>query len=409
MYGITETCVHVTHDPLSPESITGAPVGSIGTPVPGLAVRVLDLRLHPVPPGVTGELYVTGAQLSRGYLDRPELTSARFVADPFDPGGRMYRTGDLGMWTAEGTLRFAGRSDFQVQIRGYRVELGEVESALTAAPGVASAVAVADEGPVGTRILGYAVPESPSVDPDAVRESVAQLLPSYMVPSAVVVLDRVPTTVHGKLDRAALPLPDAEGRPRGAPGTPIEEAVAATVGELLGLDHVGRSDDFFALGGNSLVAAQLAARIGDVLGVGLGVRDVFDEPTVAGLARRATATGEAARPPLVARQRPERIPLSPSQQRIWFINQFDTASPAYNISVSVRLSGRLDEGALRAALADVVDRHESLRTIYPLDDAGPRQEVLPTGAEGAVPDVVDVENESELLPRMHAVMAGDST
>lgn len=218
----------------------------------------------------------------------------------------------------------------------------------------------------------------------------AQLLPSYMVPSAVVVLDRVPTTVHGKLDRAALPLPDAEGRPRGAPGTPIEEAVAATVGELLGLDHVGRSDDFFALGGNSLVAAQLAARIGDVLGVGLGVRDVFDEPTVAGLARRATATGEAARPPLVARQRPERIPLSPSQQRIWFINQFDTASPAYNISVSVRLSGRLDEGALRPrSRMSSTGTSPSARSTPSTMRVRDRRCCRP--AEGAVPDVVDVE------------------
>ncbi|MCL2536546.1 MAG: condensation domain-containing protein, partial [Nocardiaceae bacterium] len=208
-----------------------------------------------------------------------------------------------------------------------------------------------------------------------------------------------------KLDRASLPPPEAGERPIEAPGTPIEEAVAATVGELLGVERVGADDDFFSLGGNSLVAAQLAARIGEVLGVGLGVRDVFDEPTVAGLARRATETAGAARPPLVARERPQRIPLSPAQQRIWFINQFDTASPAYNISISVRLSGELDVPALLGAVADVVARHESLRTIYPLDDRGPRQEIRPIGSVDAAVEVVDVDDEGDLRRRVRALMS----
>uniref|UniRef100_UPI003B8A65F8 non-ribosomal peptide synthase/polyketide synthase n=1 Tax=Rhodococcus sp. TaxID=1831 RepID=UPI003B8A65F8 len=407
MYGITETCVHVTHGPVGADSAAHGSPGAIGHPLPGMAVRVLDARLHPLPTGIVGELYVAGVQLARGYLDRPGLTAGRFVPDPFGTGTRMYRTGDLGAWAPDGTLRFAGRADAQVQVRGYRVELGEVESVLAAVPGVGSAVAIADDPPSGVRILGYVVPSNGApLDPRAVREAVARTLPGYMVPSAVTVLDRLPITAHGKLDRAALPAPEDTERVLVAPRDPVEEAVAAAVRALLGLERVGVDDDFFVLGGNSLVAAQLAARVGDATGTDLGIRDVFDAPTVAGLARRARGTdaeGPRARPPLVARARPPRIPLSPAQQRIWFVNQFDTSSPAYNISLSLQLSGALDRDALVGAIEDVVARHESLRTVYPLDDAGPRQEVMSVDRSGLSIDAEDVDDDGDLQRRMAAM------
>ncbi len=245
------------------------------------------------------------------------------------------------------------------------------------------------------------------VDPGAVREAAARTLPGYMVPSVVTVLEHLPTTAHGKLDRTALPAPEDTDRVLVAPRDPVEESVAAAVRGLLGLEQVGVDDDFFVLGGNSLVAAQLASRVGDATGVDVGIRDVFDAPTVAGLARRVSGTdaGPRARPPLVARPRPPRIPLSPAQQRIWFVNQFETDSAAYNISLSLKLSGPLDRDALDEAIGDVVARHESLRTVYPLDDAGPRQEVLPLDRTGLGIDRADVDDEADLQQRMRALMS----
>ncbi|AIR96911.1 non-ribosomal peptide synthetase [Streptomyces glaucescens] len=286
MYGITETTVHASHVALD-RYLDPARAGSlVGRSLPGLALYLLDERLRPVPPGVTGEIYVAGDQVARGYLDRPGLTSARFVADPFGPpGSRMYRSGDLGRRGTDGLLRYRGRADDQVKIRGHRIELGEIEAALRACPGVASACAVVRKDAVGDHaLIGYVVLDGPSgTDPAGLRTRLARRLPSHMVPAAVVAIDRIPLTANGKLDRRALPEPVYARAPRGAaPATPLEREVVDAFGHALGVSGVSTEDDFFDLGGDSVKAVRLARRIGR----GLSVLDVFQHPTPGKLALR---------------------------------------------------------------------------------------------------------------------------
>ncbi|WP_124396555.1 non-ribosomal peptide synthetase, partial [Rhodococcus wratislaviensis] len=332
---------------------------------------------------------------------RAELTADRFVANPFGLGARLYRTGDRVRWLSSGELEYLGRTDFQVKLRGQRIELGEVEAVLLRRPEVAQAVVVLrGDGAAGEYLAGYVVPVAGMVvDERVVRESAAMVLPGFMVPSVVVVLPELPVTVNGKLDRKALPKTDFGSMAEGfvAPRTPIEEIVAAVCADLLGLDRVGAHDNFFDLGGNSLIATRLVARINAVVGDRIGLRDVFDAPTVAGLALLAESQdGLEARPPLKPREGTAEVPVSPAQQRMWFINQFDTSSSAYNVAFALRLDGRLDVHALQSAVADVIERHEAVRTLFPLADDGPRQVILP--AASAVPDLapVSVPGEAEL-------------
>ncbi|MGW4283509.1 non-ribosomal peptide synthase/polyketide synthase, partial [Nocardia sp. NPDC004750] len=384
-YGPTEAAVEVTFHEVRDTDFETVPIGE---PIWNTRTYVLDARLRPVPAGVPGELYLAGVQLARGYLDRPGRTGDRFVADPFGPPGeRMYRTGDLVRWNASGELEFLGRADFQVKIRGLRVELGEIESVLLAAtPAVTqAAVLVRDDRGVGERLVAYLVTDGP-VEIAAVRDAVAQRLPGYMVPQAFVVLDRFPVNASGKLDRSALPAPVIAGVVFEAPSGAAEELVAETFTALLGVDEVGAEDDFFALGGNSLSATQLAARLGKATGGEVAVRTIFDAPTVRALARRITVdapaeTGPVALPPLTPQERGGSIPLSIAQQRMWFLNRFDTTSGAYNIPFALRLTGALNVPALEAAIADVIARHETLRTIYPEQDGGATQLVLPAGTK----------------------------
>ncbi|MEC3913413.1 amino acid adenylation domain-containing protein [Nocardia sp. CDC160] len=377
LYGPTEFTVHATYAPVA-DAVSGAV--PIGGPVWNARAYVLDSRLHPVAPGLVGELYLAGAQLARGYVGRTDLTADRFVANPFRRGERMYRTGDLVKWNAEGELVYMGRSDFQVKLRGLRIELGEIEAALTAHETVDQAVVVLHSAEhTGDMLAAYVVPAAgATVDQDVLKAHLAARLPSYMVPAALVALDAMPVNANGKLDRKALPAPEFAAREFRAPVSPVEQIVAAVFAATLGLGHpVGLDDDFFALGGNSLVATQVIARLGAALDTRVPVRLLFDTPSVAALAaalESATGTGRAV--PLVAGPRPERIPLSPAQQRMWFLNRFDTESAAYNIPAAVRLTGALDVDALRAAVADVVARHEILRTVYPETDNGPVQVVL---------------------------------
>ncbi|GAA4974005.1 amino acid adenylation domain-containing protein [Pseudonocardia tropica] len=402
LYGPTEACVDATAL-WSTES--AEPL--IGRPVAGVRAHVLDPALQPVPAGVPGELYLQGPTVARGYLGDPRRSAERFVAGP--DGSRLYRTGDLVRSDAEGRLAYLGRSDDQVQIRGVRVEPGEVTAALAAHPQVGAAVVVAGPppgDPAGpARLVGYAVPRNAdAVTGAALREHLAATLPPQLVPSAVVLLDALPLTAHGKVDRRALPDPrtPAAGAGRAA-RTPAEELVAAAFAAVLGADPgtVGADTDFFALGGHSLTATRLLARIRAELGADLPIRAVFESPTPAGLARRVAAAlaGDPATPPgpgaWAGRARPERPPLSPAQRRMWFHHRAHGADATYLIAFVQELSGPLDTAALRAALGDVVDRHEVLRTVYPEHDGVPHQRVLPRGTAvpfteaDAGPDTVD--------------------
>ncbi|WP_189397853.1 condensation domain-containing protein, partial [Streptomyces parvulus] len=321
---------------------------------------------------------------------RPDLTAERFVADPFGPdGARMYRTGDLARWSAGGLLEFVGRADDQVKIRGFRIELGEIEAVLGRHPGLAQVAVIAREDQPGDkRLTAYLVgPDGDTtVDTEAVRAHAAGLLPEYMLPTAFIVLDRLPLTNNNKLDRRALPAPDptttAAGTGRG-PRDPREEILCGLLAEILGVPAVGIDDSFFELGGHSLLATRLVSRIRSILGVELPVRTLFEAPTVATLTDRIAEAGSA-RAALTAAERPERVPLSPAQNRLWFLNKLEGANATYNVPVAFRITGDLDASVLETALNDVVIRHESLRTVFrEFDDGGSAQVVLGT-------DVVDV-------------------
>ncbi|MEV4021213.1 condensation domain-containing protein, partial [Nonomuraea angiospora] len=333
---------------------------------------VLDDGLRPVPPGVAGELYVAGAGVARGYLNRPGLTAERFVAAP--GGARMYRTGDVVRWNRQGVLEFLGRADDQVKVRGFRVEPGEIEAVLRGHESVAdAAVIMRDE-----RLVAYVVGEAAGL-----RERLAQRLPQYMVPAAVVAIDRLPLTPIGKLDRRALPDPEFTTASGGrAPRTPQEEVLCGLFAEVLDVERVGVEDGFFDLGGHSLLATRLVSRIRVVLGVEVPIRALFEAPTVAGLAQRLDG-GMQVRARLTRRERPELLPLSFAQQRLWFLHKLEGPSPTYNMPLVLELTGDLDVEALRAAVDDVVARHESLRTVFPEVDGRPVQRIVPV-AEAAV-------------------------
>ncbi len=372
VYGPTETTMWLCKStPLKPGS--GAP--PIGSPTAGAAFFVLDEWLRPVPPGVVGELYLTGRGVGVGYWRRGALTGSRFVACPFGGvGTRMYRTGDLVSWRPDGQLDYFGRADEQVKIRGYRIELGEVRSALSALDGVEQAVVIAreDRGR-GKRLVGYI---TGTADPAAARAVLADRLPAYMVPAAVVGLPALPVTINGKLDTRALPEPEYAAGVYRAPGNLTEEVLAGVYAQVLGIERVGVDDSFFDLGGDSLSTMRLIAAINAALGVDLPVRTVFEAPTVAQLAPRI-GEGDGRLQPLVAVERPAVIPLSFAQNRLWFIDQLQGPSPVYNMAAALRLSGGLDVAALGAALADVVARHESLRTVFTAPQGTPQQVVVP--------------------------------
>ncbi|WP_169330949.1 amino acid adenylation domain-containing protein [Gordonia sputi] len=385
LYGPSEMTVWATAAVVE----RGLPV-TIGRPIRGFAAYVLDSRLHRVPQGVTGALYLSADDsLARGYLGRPGLTAKAFVANPFSstPGARLYATGDLVRVTATGELEYAGRIDTQVKLRGLRIELGEIEAALTSHPDVDAAVVIGVGGAVASALAAYVV-ASPDVDVAAIRDHIATRLPSHMVPASLTVLDVLPHTPGGKIDVAALPAPAEEAQQHSsvAPATDAEERVAAVYAEVLGSETIGVTESYFDLGGNSLSATRVAARISELFDADITVRDVFEQPTVRGLAALAAQREPGLAPVVPVVPRPASIPLSFAQARMWVINQFDPTLSTYNVPVLLRLSGDVDVAALRAAVVDVVERHEVLRTVFPAVDGVPVQMV---GAVDTVSDRLD--------------------
>ncbi|WP_224171929.1 non-ribosomal peptide synthetase [Mycobacterium avium] len=371
-YGPTETTVDAV---LSTPLAAGAGAPPLGSPVAGATLFVLDGWLRPVPAGVTGELYIAGAGVAAGYLGRAGLTAARFVACPFGgAGARMYRTGDLVRWDRDGRLHYVARADQQVKIRGHRIELGEIHSALAELDGVEQAAVIAREDRPGEkRIVGYL---TGTADPAAIRARLAERLPAYMVPAAVLAIEALPLTPNGKLDARALPAPEYAGGAYRAPSTPTEEIIAGIYTQVLGLHRVGVDDSFFDLGGDSLSAMRVIAAVNAGLDARLSVRVLFEAPTIAQLAARLGEGGHRFAA-VVAAERPAVVPLSFAQSRLWFIGQLHGPSPVYNMVAALRLHGPVDIGALGAALHDVVTRHESLRTVFAATDGTPAQVVLP--------------------------------
>ncbi|TCJ99079.1 non-ribosomal peptide synthetase [Nocardia alba] len=387
LYGPTEAAVDVSFHEVTDADTVTVPIGA---PVANTALHVLDARLRPVPVGTPGELYLAGVQLARGYLARPDLSADRFVANPLGaPGARMYRTGDLVVRTRSGELEYLGRTDFQVKLRGLRIELGDIETVLTGLDAVERAVVTVRDDGTGDYLTAYLLAAAP-LDLGAVKAALGQALPAYMVPSAFVVLDGFPLNSSGKLDRRALPAPTVLAREFRAPRTPSEQLVAGVIAEVLGVEAVGAEDDFFDLGGNSLIATRVAARLGASLHRQVPVARIFESPVVAALAAALEGEHGAARPALVAGERPSSIPLSPAQQRMWFLNRFDPESAGYNVPIAVRLRGLLDLDALAAAVDDLIGRHEVLRTYYPESADGPVQRILPAAEAGVALRVTDL-------------------
>ncbi|MFJ2192061.1 amino acid adenylation domain-containing protein [Kitasatospora sp. NPDC087861] len=375
-YGPTETTLCATWKAIEPGDRLGSLL-PIGRPLPGRRLYVLDAFLRPLPPGVAGDLHIAGAGVAQGYLDRPGLTAERFVADPFASGQRMYRTGDVAYWTDEGELVYVGRSDDQVKIRGYRVEPGEVEAVLAERPGIDQAVVVAREG----RLIGYVVSGS-DIDPERLREDIARALPSYMVPAAVMVLDALPVTANGKVDRAALPDPDFGGRVTGRePATDAERALCALFAEVLGLERVGADDSFFELGGDSITSMQLAARARRS-GMAFGAREVFEHRTPAGIAGILDLDGDPAESPDPAEGTGD-VAWTP-MMKVW------GTGPAAQW-VTVGAPGDLSVDALAAGLSVVIDAHDMLRSRIVEADRKPRVVVSGRGAVDAAHLVERVE------------------
>ncbi|MEU8925669.1 amino acid adenylation domain-containing protein [Kitasatospora sp. NPDC048545] len=399
LYGPTETTIWTLGADVAPERVSD-PVIPIGTPIANTRVYVLDRNLNPVPVGVPGELYVAGAGLSRGFLNRPAPTAERFVACPYGaPGERMYRTGDLARRRADGNLEFLGRTDKQVKIRGVRIEPGEVEAALRAGGLVGDAVVIAREhAPGDRRLVAYVTPAEPGggVDLPGLRRRVGRQLPAHLLPAHTVVIDAVPLTVNGKVDRRALPAPDwsrpETGRTYVTPAGPVQQSIARVWEQVLGVERVGGEDNFFELGGHSLLATRVVSQLRREFGDALGVQSVFAAPTVAALAEIVTATGGSGpgagplpgMPPI--RQVPRNGPLRASfaQERLWLLDQLVPDSAEYVVLRMLRLTGALDADALERALAELVARHEVLRTRFEAEDGVPVQ-VIERSAAPAMP------------------------
>ncbi len=381
-YGPTETTTfattHRVQDPVEPSSVP------IGRPIGDTRVYVLEPTGQPVPVGWTGELFVAGSGVSRGYLGRPGLTAQRFLPDPFGPAGsRMYRTGDLVRWLPSGVLEFRGRVDDQVKLRGFRVEPGEIAATLRRYDGVRDAHVLVTGTGITAELIAYVVGD---VDPDELHARLRRELPAHLVPGAIVPVTALPLSPNGKIDRTALPSPALARRDRVAPRSPWEQRIVDTMAAVLGRDDIGVFDDFFRVGGNSLAAIELTRRLAVEHGVHVSAAVVFRHPTVADLAEQAAAadSSAAAEPP---RDDTEPAPLSSAQRQLWFLDQLYPGRPTYNVPIVLRLTGDLDRAALLAAVRTIVERHDVLRSKFVRDDIGwPVQLVLPVDAVAVTED-----------------------
>jgi amino acid adenylation domain-containing protein len=403
--GATEASIHSIIYPVEKTDPTWKSI-PYGVPQYNQKAYVLNARLEPAPVGVAGELYLGGIGLGRGYFRRPAQTADRFVPNPFaaEPGERIYRTGDLARWLPDGNIELIGRIDYQVKLRGLRIECGEIEAAIRRHPAVREAAVVAQADARGDkRLVAYVRPHPPQTyrgngkaghngEPAAddslaadIRALLAGRLPDYMVPAAIVLVPELPLSPNGKVDRKALAaravaLPQSQDT-FVPPRTPEEEVLAGVFAAVLGLDRVGVHEDFFALGGHSLLATQVVSKIRDAFGAELPLRALFEAPTVAGLAERVRAAGRSGPheqgPPLVAVPRDGRLPLSSAQQALWFLDQLLPGTASYSIPIALRLTGPLDTAALERSLVEIVRRHEALRTVFPASDGEPEQLILP--------------------------------
>jgi amino acid adenylation domain-containing protein len=382
-YGPTESTVCATIQLCDPLATSAPP---IGRPIANTRIYILDVHRQPVPVGITGEIHIGGVQVARGYLNRPELTAERFLADPFaveigEQGARMYKTGDLGRWLPNGAVEYLGRNDFQVKLRGFRIELGEIEARLREHAGVREAVVLVREDVADDkRLVAYYTGAAQSVE--SLRKHLCGRLPEYMAPAAYLHLEQWPLTRNGKLDRNALPAPEADAFAVAAyepPQGPIETALAEFWRSLLDVERIGRHDNFFALGGHSLLAVQLISRIRSQLSQELAPTELFEHPTLAGLAKRVCAAEANRLPAIMPTERDQPLPLSYAQQRLWFLCQLEGASAAYHMPAALRLRGRLEEPALHQAFDRIVQRHQVLRTTFDVIEGQPVQRI---GASG---------------------------
>ncbi|HEY6032922.1 MAG TPA: amino acid adenylation domain-containing protein, partial [Kofleriaceae bacterium] len=412
MYGPTETTVWSTCDRVT----AGRPI-SIGTPIANTQIHVLDAELQALPIGIVGELFIAGDGVTQGYLDRPELTAERFVADSYqlDPNARMYRTGDLGRWRSDGTIECLGRTDFQVKVRGYRIELGEIEAALARHPAIAQAsVTTREDRPGDVRLIGYIVARDGAPTDEVLRAHLAETLPDYMIPARFVTLAALPLTPNGKVDRKALPAPSgpalANQGATVAPRTPTEEVVAAAYMEALALPRLSVLDDFFALGGHSLLVAQMTTKLSRTLGRVVPMRAGFEHPTVASLASwidGAKARTADAPPTIPHRAQSSTAPLSLMQQRVWYLEQLQLGKTVFHVPSAHRLQGALDVAKLGQAFAQLVERQPILRTSIGTVGDAPAQ-IVAAHVDATLP-IEDLsalaDPEAELARRMEADIA----
>ena len=359
----------------------------IGRPIPNTQIYLLDMQWNPVPVGVIGELYIGGEGLTRGYLNRADVTAECYIPNLFDhAGSRLYRTGDLARYHDDGNIEYVGRTDHQVKIRGFRIELGEIENVLRQYPKIKDAAVLAREDTLGNkRLVAYMVASGLIPSIDEIRMHLKEYLPDQMIPAAYVFLDHFPLTPNGKVDRKALPIPDFDVRftiQYVAPRTYSENIIANIWAEVLGVECIGIYDNFFALGGHSLLIAQVISRIRQTFAIDLPLRTLFEKPFVFELALAIDTVRTQNQLPesnaLLPSKRGNTLPLSYAQERLWFLDQFEPGSASYNLPGAVRLIGALDVTVLKQSLNEIIRRHEILRTTFGMVDGRPEQLITPT-------------------------------